>query len=828
MRRLRGCTRALGGALLSCSSILVIAPGSRLGPYEIQSSLGAGGMGEVYRAHDPRLGRDIAVKILPADVAQDADRLKRFTREARTVSALNHPNIVTVYEVGQDGDIAYMAMELVQGETVRTLLANGELPVKKLLSIGAQTAEGLAKAHASGVVHRDLKPENLMVTVDGYVKILDFGLAKQTAREGITGDTRTLSVGTAAGAVMGTVGYMPPEQASGREVDFRSDQFSLGAVLYEMATGRKAFQGDSSIAILAAILRDEPEPISRLNPKMPAPLTWVVQRCLAKDPAERYASTQDLAGLLRDLLEHAADGSSAAVWAGISAASRASAEAQIAAPLAATRQRSSRTTALVAGAALLVALAAAGWIRFHTAGRAIDSLAVLPFENASKDPDAEYLGDGLTESLISQMSRVPSLKVMARATVFRFKGTADPQEAGRKLGVGAVLTGSVSRRGNQLSISAELMEISTGARLWGEKYDRPFADLLRVQDSIAMNVTDGLRLRLSGQQKRALSGQGTENTEAYELSLKGRSLKETEEGLLEARKLYLEALEKDPKFVEAHLGVALTYAGVAVNGYAPPSQAWPRFDEEVRKALDLDPSNVRARTMLATRRFFDWDWAGTEREFQKLSNDPQVLLGEQFRPIALSFWARGKVEEAVALMERALRVDPGNVETKINLGDFLTQAGRLQEAIGHYKAAVEAEPSNPQPLFGLAEVLKRLGDARGAIDTLRKAYVLSGEEAGAKALAAARTEKDYENAEVAVARLRLGDLETLAQERYVSPLDLARLQAQVGDREKAFSSLEAAFAERSAGLVYLKVDRAWDRIRDDARFAALVRRVGIP
>jgi TolB-like protein/cytochrome c-type biogenesis protein CcmH/NrfG len=790
-------------------------------------------MGEVYRAHDPRLGRDIAVKILPADVAQDADRLKRFTREARTVSALNHPNIVTVYEVGQDGDIAYMAMELVQGETVRTLLANGELPVKKLLSIGAQTAEGLAKAHASGVVHRDLKPENLMVTVDGYVKILDFGLAKQTAREGITGDTRTptLSVGTAAGAVMGTVGYMPPEQASGREVDFRSDQFSLGAVLYEMATGRKAFQGDSSIAILAAILRDEPEPISRLNPKMPAPLTWVVQRCLAKDPAERYASTQDLAGLLRDLLEHAADGSSAAVWAGISAASRASAEAQIAAPLAATRQRSSRTTALVAGAALLVALAAAGWIRFHTAGRAIDSLAVLPFVNASKDANAEYLGDGLTESLIDQMSRVSSLKVMARATVFRFKGTANPQEAGRKLGVGAVLTGSVSRRGNQLSISAELVEISSGARLWGENYDKPFADLLRVQDSIASGISKGLRLRLSGEQKRTLSRHGTEDPETYELSLKARFLllRDTEEGDLEARRLYLQAVEKDPRFADAHLGVASTYSRSAVSAYARPAEAWPRADEEIRKALDLDPGNVLARCTLALRHFFfDWDWTGTERELQELSTDPRVLLGEQFRAIGLSFWARGRTEEAVALMERALRVDPGNLVLRDMMGNYLAQAGRLEEAIGYYNAALEAEPSDPRPLFGLAEVLRRRGDVTGAIEARRKAYELSGEEDGATALAAARTEKDYENAEVAVARDRVGKLETLAKERYVSPLDLARLQAQVGEREKAFASLDAALAERSAGLVFLKVERAWDRIRDDARFAALVRRVGIP
>jgi tetratricopeptide (TPR) repeat protein len=429
------------------------------------------------------------------------------------------------------------------------------------------------------------------------------------------------------------------------------------------------------------------------------------------------------------------------------------------------------------------------------------------------------------------MSRVPSLKVMARATVFRFKGTGDPQEAGRKLGVGAVLTGTVSRRGSQLSIAAELMETSTGVRLWGEKYDRPLADLLRVQDSIAVAVSDGLRLRLSDQEKRALGRYGTGNPDAYELYLKARYsfLNDTEEGYVEARRLYLEALEKDPSFVEAHLGLAASYGAMAVSGFVPPAEAYARQDEEIRKVLDLDPGNLVARGSLAIRRFYlDWDWIGAERDFEELASDPRLLRGEQFRPIALYYWARGRTDESVALIERALRVDPGNLVLRNMMGNYLAQAGRLEEAIGYYRAALEAEPSDPRPLFGLAEVLKRQGDVKGAIETRRKAYELSGEEDGATALATARTEKDYENAEVAVARFRLAELEALAQERYVSPLDLARLYAQVGEREKAFASLQAAFEERSAGLVFLKVEQAWDRIRDDPRFAALVRRVGIP
>jgi tetratricopeptide (TPR) repeat protein len=394
-----------------------------------------------------------------------------------------------------------------------------------------------------------------------------------------------------------------------------------------------------------------------------------------------------------------------------------------------------------------------------------------------------------------------------------------------------VLTGNVSRRGDRILISTELMETATGARLWGEKYDRPFSDLLRVQDSIASEISDALRLRLSSQQKSTLGGHGTENPEAYELFLKARFslLRDNEEGDLEARRLYLQAVEKDPKFADAHVGIATTYNRSAVGGYARPAEAWPRAEEETRKALDLDPGNVLARCVLAHRHFFyDWDWTRTEREYRELANDSRLFLGELWRPIALFHWARGRTEEAVALIEKALRVDPGDLVSRIMMGNFLAQAGRLDEAIGDYRAVAQSAPSDPRPLFGLAEVLKRRGDVKGAIDTRRRAYELSGEEDGAKALAAAVTEKDYEDAEAAVARFRLGELETLSKERYVSPLDIARLQAQVGEREKAFANLEGAFTERSAGLVFLKVERAWDLVRDDPRFAALVRRIGIP
>ena len=804
-----------------------LEPGDLLGPYRIQALLGAGGMGEVYRAHDGRLGRDVALKVISQKLVGDPANRRRFELEARAASALNHPSIVTIYDVGDTGTISWIAMEWIEGRTLRHALIDGPLPMDDACSIARQIAEGLAAAHAKGIVHRDLKPENVMVSAGGGIKILDFGLARQTIVGALEGSMSTAETapGSASlpGVILGTVGYMSPEQASGRPVDFRSDQFAFGLVTYEMLTGRRAFVRPTAVETLSAVIREDPVPVSSLRSGISDAFQAVIARCLAKLPDDRFASTRDLAAALESFA-----GSSAG--AGTSAALRAPAEAPDSGGER-TRARLLRRAGIVGSAVVILALAAIGWQRYGSSRPAIASLAVLPFENSSKDPDVAYLGDGLTDSLISQMSRVPSLKVMARGTVFRFKGAADPQAVGRTLGVGAVVTGTVSRRGDQLVISAELIEIATGVRLWGETYDRPVADLLGVQDRIASDISDGLRLRLSGPEKRTLVEHGTENPEAYELYLKARFhlLNDSEEGDLDARLLFRQAVEKDPKFVQAHLGIASTYAKSAGNGYAPPAEAWARAEEAIGKALALDPGNVLARTALALRRFqFDWDWPAAEREFRAVSTDPRLFLGNQYRAVALFFWARGRPEEAVALMERALRVDPGNVESSIMQCDFVAQAGRLDEALGCYKGIAAAGPAEPRTLFGLAEVLKRRGDMRGAIDTLRKAYELTMEERGTQALAEARTEKDYEHAQLAVARVHLEDLEALAKERYISPLDLARLYAQVGEREKAFANLDLALAERSPMLVLLKVDRVWDRIRDDPRFAAVVRRVGIP
>jgi len=565
-------------------------------------------------------------------------------------------------------------------------------------------------------------------------------------------------------------------------------------------------------------MREEPPPLSSAEPPVPGPVRRIVERCLAKDPQDRYASTRDLAGDVRYVVEHPSD---------ISAIPATGELRPVVGGASRTRSAILGLLAFVA----LVALAAALWIGQHRGPAAIESLAVLPFENGTRDPDNEYLSDGITDSLIDQMSRVRALTVMARATVFRFKGSSDPQEAGRKLGVGAVLTGRISRQAGRLSISAELVNVATGARLWGETYNRPFSDLIRVQDEIASDISAGLRLRLTEPEKRTLGRHGTEDPEAYELLLKARySLsKDTEEGYLEAIRLFNEATRKDPKFADAYAGAASVYGHMAVDGYMQPANAFALCDEGARKALALQPGLPLARLGVVGRQFFfDWNWDVAERELRDLAADTAGPGTIDSRVLALLLWSRGRTEEALAEMEKSRRTDPGNLALTITTADYLKKAGNLEEAAGLYRAAMEADPSDARAWFGQAEVLRRQRDLPGAISALRKAYELSGEDDGVKALAAAHTEKDYEEAQVVVAQLRLADLKALAKERYVSPLDLARLDAQVGEREKAFANLEAAFEERSPGLVFLKVDSAWDRIRDDARFTALVRKVGIP
>jgi TolB-like protein len=791
-----------------------LAEGSRVGPYVVTARLGAGGMGEVWRARDGRLDREVALKVLPAGFLEDEERRRRFEREAKLLASLSHPNVATLYAFEEIPASAgsprrhVLAMELIEGGTLRRLFDAGRPPLRRALRIAAAIADGLAATHAKGIVHRDLKPENVVVTDDDVVKILDFGIAKSSplAAAGRDDTLPEAALGTEPGAFLGTVGYMSPEQAAGESVDYRSDQFAFGTILYELATGERAWTRPTAAEALVAILREEPPGTGAL----PAALRRIVERCHAKDPAARFASTRDLARDVRDLLE------GADALPEVNVAARGG-----------LRPRFPR----VAGAAALAGAVVVGvflLVRGRLETAPVSSIAVLPFEGAGGEAE-DYVRDGLTEALIERMSRLAGLRVMARATVFRFKGSTDPVKAGKALGVAAVVTGSVTRRGDRLEVSAEAVDARTGARLWGDRYDRPAADLVRVEAELASDLAAGLRLGASEPERRALARPGTSSSEAYDAYLRARfaSLQDTEAGYLEAIRLFRAATGKDPSFAEAHLRAADTYGEMASGGYLPPAEAWARSDEGARRALVLDPDLPGAKAALAARRaFYDWDFDGAERDFRELFDGPRPPVWHA-RAFALLLWARGRTEEAIERTEQARQVDPGNVVFTLASGDYRAQAGRPGEAVGLYRAAIEAEPEDPRAYFGLAAIFRSRGDVPRALESLRKAYELSGEKEGVHALGGPRTEADYDEAQLTVARTRLAETRALSRTRYVSPLELARLEAIVGEKAAAFASLESALAERAAGLVFLNVDRAWDGIRGDERFASVLKRVGL-
>jgi TolB-like protein/tRNA A-37 threonylcarbamoyl transferase component Bud32/Tfp pilus assembly protein PilF len=786
-------------------------PGTLVGPYQINALIARGGMGIVYRATDTRLDRQVALKMLAPLPVRDELRVERFLREARITASLDHPNIVKVYDVGTHDGQPFMVVELLEGETLRGRLDRGPVAEADVRRMGIDIARGLVAANAAGLVHRDLKPENVFLTRAGVTKILDFGIAK-LAPEAVPRDS---GASTLTGILLGTAGYLAPEQIQGREADGRADLFALGSILFEMLTGQRAFACENTVDTLHAIVHDAPPDLLHDRTDISASMETIVSRLLRKAPEDRFQAAADVVWALEQPSTH-------------TERVRARIDPAKAGP---TLRVHARTWIAVLAAVVLAAVSAGAFFWNRWSRPAINSVAVLPFDNTAEDPEIDYIGDGLTDGLIDHLSRAASLTVKARATVMRFKGEREPQKAARALGVGAVVTGALSRRGTQIVISAELIHGATGERLWGQTFDRPMTDLMRVQDSIVLAIAEGLRLRLSGAAKARLGGFGTNNPEAYELFLKGRFMlqSDTEEGDLEARKLFVQAAERDPNFLGAHLAIASTYARSA-GVYAPPREAAVHADAALAKAAAIDPNNVAVRVAMAHQRFTaTHDWAAAEREYRAVMHDPALLRTMQYHPISVFFVAIGRADEAVALVERALVVDPGNLESRVMLGNFLLQDGRLDEALRVYAAIGAEVPKDPRPLFGTADVYKRRGDFARAADARGKAHGLASDPDAARAFAGVTTEAEYAKAEVTVARAQLRQLEQLAAGRYIPQFDIARLHAQIGNRQQALAGLEQAAKEGGyVGLALLKVDQAWDSVRADPRFAAVVRRLGIP
>ena len=764
-----------------------IAEGTRFGRFEITARLGAGGMAEVYRARDLTLGRQVALKVLPRHLLGDAHRAARFRQEAMAASSLNHPNIVTVYEIGTEGDMVYMALELVEGKTLRQMLVGGALPVAAGLKIGAQVAEGLAKAHATGIVHRDLKPENVMVTDDSLVKILDFGVAKiaGSAADELEQFATAPVVQTGQGVVLGTVAYMSPEQARGADVDLRSDQFALGILLYEMATGRHPFRRDTPVRTLSAILDATPESIFSYSSGAPAPLGWIIERCLAKNPEDRYGSTRDLARDLQALAQHL---------------SGASGTLSVQAP--ARAKGKSRSS--------------------------IDSIAVLPFVNASGDADADYLGDGITETIINSLSQLPKLRVMARSTVFRYKDRADDaQRVGAELQVRAVVTGRVQIRGGNLVVSAELVNVAEGSQLWGAQYNRKFEDIFSIQEDIATEITAKLRVRLTGAQRKRLSTPQTRSSEAYELYLRGRFFwnKRTPEGIKQGVEHFERAIALDPDFALAHAGLADCYCvmGAGEFGIFPPRQVMPKAQAAAARAVALDDSLAETHSALATVKFwYDWDWPAAEREFQRaILINPGYAAAHAWYAEFLS--AMGRFEEALDEGRRAASLDPMSVTAMWTLARVLNLAGDHVAAIAEMLKALEIEPTFVRPYYILAWAHYRRGEIDKAFDALRKSVSLGGDSPFKKGFTG---HLHGALGQVEEARKILDEMAEQAKIRYVSPFYVSIVYAGLGDKDRAFEYLEKALTERSSYMAYLKVTPFVDALRSDPRFADLMRRMG--
>jgi TolB-like protein/Tfp pilus assembly protein PilF len=782
---------------------VTLPAGTRLGPYEILAPIGAGGMGEVYRARDTRLQREVAIKMPPRELLQNPAALLRFERETRAVAALSHPNILGIHDVGTEGEVTYAVTELLHGETLRHRLASGPLPWPQAVAVATAMANGLAAAHARGVVHRDLKPENVFLTEDGHVKILDFGLARLEAREDREAAPAAAATATETGAILGTVGYMSPEQVKGEKVDARSDIFSLGCVLYEMVTGLRAFTAGNAAETLVAVLREEPTEAAELVPESPEGLGQILRHCLAKDPRDRFQSARDLVLALDDVAR------------GVSLRTG---------RLPVTRRMP--RAAMAAAGVVLAGLVALGVRSILTGRSAINSLAVLPFANASGDPEMDYLSDGIAEGLANSLSRIQSLALPARTSVFAFKGEADPLKAGRALGVKAVLTGRVGKRAGKLVVQADLEDVRRGTHLWGDRYDRSAADLMQVEEEIVEEVTRKLRLRPTRSEQARVLRRATSNPQAYDLYLQGRfHWNKRGEGIARSIELYQRAIELDPNLTLALVGLADSYDLLAFYGIAPPKEVLPKALEAATRALAIDESMAEAHASVADMLYqFEWDWAGAEREFKRaIELNPNYATAHQWYSNYLSVASR--FPESFEEIRIARRLDPMNLMIRTDEGLAYHLAGDDERAVSLLHQTIDLEPNFPLAHLYLALSAAKPGAMETSIAESKKAMELMEAEPDPIAFYGYACARGGRGDEALRAHAML---EELAKKRFVSAFPMAVLHVGLGETAQALSALEEAYVERAGRLVYLRVEPVFDALRSEPRFKSLLVKLKIP
>ena len=821
----------------------VLAAGEAVGPYKIVSLLGEGGMGEVYLAQDERLGRQVALKLLPAQFTLDADRVRRFEQEARAVSALNHPNIVTIHEIGTSNSQHFITTEFIDGETLRQHIASKQLNLGDVLDIATQIASALAAAHAAGIVHRDIKPENVMLRRDGIVKVLDFGLAKLASQELAAVSTHRATpatVNTNPGMVLGTVQYMSPEQARGKDVDAGTDIWSLGVVLYEMVAGRVPFKGETQSHALVSLMELEPVPLTRYA-KVPPGLERIVTKALRKTRDERYQTANDLARDLKSLKQEleidarlkqpfererfvaAEKFDSDAPTVSIKARPTSGVEY-----LVSKVRRHKRIMLPVLAVLAVLAAVTAGYFVYSrraavTAASSIRSLAVLPFTNASNNADMEYLADGLAESLTNNLSPIPGLTVIARSSSFKYKGKeVDPQEVAKRLGVDAIITARVAQLGSNFLVNVELVDGRNGKQVWGKQYMRNSSDLLSMQSEMTREITQELRLRLTNAEQQQLTQVRAVNPQAFDLYLKGRALwvKGGDENTKKAIEYYQQAITVDPGYALVYAALSDAYSGLITNDVLPQKEFGPKADAAALKAVELDDNLAEAHLAVAGRKIDAWDWAAAEREIKRaLELNPNLVPAHSL--YGVYHMIHGRRVEAVAEMSRVRELDPLAMSASQARVNVLSIFRQNAEAIELQKKIVELNKSHPGPHERLGTLYVRVGQYREAIAEYQETIKLGKDNAGTQIL-------------LATAYAHMGErdkareiLERYASERDLSPVTLAWVYVALGERDKTFAALEKAYAAHDQTLIWLRGEWEFDVLHDDPRFQDLVHRIGL-
>ena len=813
-------------------------------------------MGEVYLAQDMKLDRKVALKILPAHIASNHDRMERFIREAKSAASLSHPNIAQIFEIGEAEGTHYIAMELVDGVTLREKIHREQTELSKLLRVMQHTAEGLSKAHAAGIVHRDLKPDNIMITHDGHAKILDFGLAKLSERQGDEESGRqgdeapTIAMSLRApvppslsipGMIMGTVGYMSPEQAQGRidEIDQRSDIFSFGCILFEVVTGQKPFAGDSVVKALHNLIYEPAPQVKDFNPNAPADLQRIIRRCLAKDKESRYQTIKDVAIELKDLREELkSSGLDTTVVPASTEQIQQSTRPGTAtsAPVSSLSTRASSAEYVVSGikqhklattivsivvVAVLIGAGVVYW-RGRAAETSIRSIAVMPFVNEGGNAEAEYLSDGMTESLIASLSQVPNLTVKARSSVFRYKGKeTDPKTVGKELNVQAILNGRVSQRGDQLILILELVDVQTENVLWSEQYHRNQSDLVALQGEIAREVSTKLRTRLTGVDEQQLTKTYTQNPEAYKFFLQGRfyANKRTPKDSQKAIECFQQAVNADPNYALAYSGLGIAYAYLSIYGNTPAKDVFPKARQYAEKAMELDKTLADPHTLLGLLNFLQRrDIKGWENELEiALKLNPNSTDAHRLNGLRSLFL--GKFDEATAEVQRALDIEPLSLAGNINYAYGLFYAGRLAEAESQTLKTIDLSPDFWMSHYYLANNYRFQGKHALAAEEFAKAKELRGETEAAKLIRESFAKGGWTEL-VRTVLARPADVK-------MSAYDLASFYVEAGNTDKAFEALSKSVDDYEQFAGFMKVDPFLKSLQSDPRFAELVKRIGL-